>query len=152
MNERTVVAMKDDGVCFIGVHGDTIMFADIVQRQNVGNAMWIKPYPFWIVTQEALFIDRDSAGITMNINGVIGWCNVVKQVFISNHVDRRTTVNKETPIVDCRSLNEAFDWTTIIDRDSSVVGNILVIIVIGSIIVTIGIDCQCGITAAATGT
>ena len=37
MNERTVVAMKDDGACFTGVHGDTIMFADVVQRQDVGN-------------------------------------------------------------------------------------------------------------------
>ena len=72
MNERTVVAMEDNGVCFIGVHGDMIMFADVVKRQDVGNAMWIEPYPFWIVPQEALFVNRDSASIAMDIYGITG--------------------------------------------------------------------------------
>ena len=150
MNERTVVAMKDDGVVYISVHGDTIMFADVVKRQDIGNAMWIEPYSFWIVPQETLFINRDSPSITMDIDWMTGWGNIVKQVLVGNHVHRRTTVDQETPIVNCRSLDEAFDWTTIIDRDSGVGGNILVIIGIIIITIGIGIGCQGGFTAAAT--
>ena len=70
--------MKYNGVCFVGVHGHTIMFANVVQRQNVGNAVWIEPYPFWIVAQETIFSDRDCAGIAMNVDGVIGWGNIMK--------------------------------------------------------------------------
>jgi type 1 glutamine amidotransferase len=79
--------MKGDGVGFAGIHGHTVVLRNIVKRQNVGNAVWIEPHPFWIVPQETVAVNGDSSSIAMNVDGVLDWGNIMKEFLISNHVD-----------------------------------------------------------------
>jgi hypothetical protein len=49
--------------------------------------MWIEPDLLWIVAHESIFIDRDSAGIAMSVDGITGGFDVVKELLIGYHVN-----------------------------------------------------------------
>jgi hypothetical protein len=44
--------------------------------------MWIEPHSFRIVPQETITVDGHSAGITVNVDWVLDWGNIMKEFLI----------------------------------------------------------------------
>ena len=87
----------------VGVHGKTVMTGNVLEGHDVCDAFGIIPDTGGISTHKPVMSHRDGPSVAMNMDGLRGELNIMKQIRVGNHVNGGTTV-KEDPTVRDRGL------------------------------------------------